>query len=70
MLTIALASICDPAIGGSLVGGDKLPLKLQKFGDTLWTFTLLNGLPESSRLALCNRMMYWLTQKSRQRKNI
>ena len=46
---IALASNCDPAIGGSLVGGDKQPLKLQKFGDALQTFTLLNGVPESSR---------------------
>ena len=36
---ITLASVCDPEIGGSLVGGDKLPLKLQKFGDALRTFT-------------------------------
>ena len=43
---------CDPAIGGSLVGGDKQPLRLQKFGDALRTFTLLKGLPELSRLTL------------------
>ena len=48
----ALASICDTAIGRSLVGGEKEPLKLQKFGDALPTFTLLNGLPESSTLTL------------------
>ena len=41
---ITRASICDPAIGGSLVGGDKYPLKLQKFGDALWKFTMLNEL--------------------------
>ena len=45
---IALASICDPAIWGSFVRGDKYPLKLQNFGDTLWTFTMLNVLPEWS----------------------
>ena len=44
---IALASNCDPAIGG-----DKQPLKLQNFGDALRTFTMLNGIPESSRLML------------------
>ena len=49
---IALARVCDPAIGGSHVGGDKLPLKLQKFGDALRKFTMLNGIPESSRLML------------------
>ena len=48
---IALASICDHAIGGSIVGGDIKTFKLQKFGDTLRMFTLLNGLSESSRLA-------------------
>ena len=32
---IAPASICDTAIRGSLVGGDKEPFKLQKFGDTM-----------------------------------
>ena len=42
-LTIALASVCDPSIEGSLVGGDKKPLKVQKFGDALRTFTMLNG---------------------------
>ena len=49
---IALASNCEPAIGGSLVGGGKKPNKLQKFGDALRTFTMLNGIPESSRLML------------------
>ena len=49
---IPLASICEPAIGGSLVGGDKKPLKLKIFGEALWTFTMLNGLPELSRLML------------------
>ena len=49
---IALTSICDPAIGGSLVGFDKEPIKLQKFEDALWTFTILKGLPELSRLML------------------
>ena len=38
------------AIGGSLVGGDNKPL--QKFGDALLTFTMLNGLPASLRLKL------------------
>ena len=51
-LMIALASVCDPAIGGSLEGRDKKPLKMQKFGDALGMFTLLKGLPESSRLTL------------------
>ena len=36
---IVRVSVCDPAIGGIL--------KLQKFGDALQMFTLLNGLPES-----------------------
>ena len=45
-------SNCDPAIEGSLVGVDKQPLKVQKFGEALRTFTLLNGLPEWSRLIL------------------
>ena len=45
---IALASICDPAIRGSLVGGHKYPLKLQKFADALQMLTMLNELSESS----------------------
>ena len=49
---IALANILDPAIGGSLVGGDKQPLKVQKFEDALLMFLLLRGLPEPSRLML------------------
>ena len=49
---IALASVFDPANGGSLVGGDKLPLKLQKYGHALWTFTMLNGIPEPESLRL------------------
>ena len=47
-----LASICELAFGGSLVGSDKYPLKLQKFGDALWMFTMLNGLLEFSKLML------------------
>ena len=47
MLMITPASVCDPAIGGTLVGGDKWPLKLQNIGDALQTFTVLNGLHES-----------------------
>ena len=49
---IALASACDHAIGGSLVGGDKQQLKLQKFGDGLQMFTMLNELLESLTLML------------------
>ena len=48
---MALASNCDPTIGGSLES-DKQPLKLQKFGDALGLFTMLDGLRESSRLML------------------
>ena len=48
----ALASVCDPAIGDSFVGGDKLPLKLQTFGEALKTLKLLNGVPKSPRLTL------------------
>ena len=44
---ITLASVCDPAIG-SLVGDDKQPLKLQKFGEVLWMLTMLNEIPELS----------------------
>ena len=51
-IVCVIANNCDSAIGGSLVGGDKQPLKLQKFGDALQTFTMLNGIPESSRLML------------------
>ena len=50
MLTIPQKSVCDPAIEGSLVGVNKQPLQLKKFGHSLRTFTLLNGLPESSRI--------------------
>ena len=49
---MALASMCDPAIVSSIVGGEKQPLKLQKFEDPLWAFTMLNGLPKLSRLML------------------
>ena len=45
---MVLARFCDPAIGGILVDGDKL----QKIGDALGTFTMLNGLLELSRLIL------------------
>ena len=47
---ITLVSACDPEIGVSLV--DQWPLKLQKFGDALQIFTILNGLPELSRFRL------------------
>ena len=60
---ITLASICDPAIWGSLVGGDKQPLTSQKCGDTLWTFTMLNELPESSRHMLQLFSPDWLDQE-------
>ena len=49
---IALTSNYDPEIGDSLVGGDKQSLKLQKCGDALRTFTMLNGIPESPRCVL------------------
>ena len=49
---IPLANMCDPAIGSSLVGGEKQPLKLQKIGDTLQKFAMFNGLSEWSRLML------------------
>ena len=36
-------SVRNPAIEGSLVGGDKYPLKLQKFGDALRKFGPRSG---------------------------
>ena len=43
---IILASACDPALGGRLVGDIKQPHKLHKFGGALCTFTMLNEVPE------------------------
>ena len=35
IIQFALAKICDPDIGGSLVGSEKQQLKLNKFGGAL-----------------------------------
>ena len=41
---MALAIFCDPVVG------DKQPLKLQKFRDALWAFTVLKILPDHQDL--------------------